>query len=174
METTLNWLQPHRKCGKASPIRKSEIVRYLWRAQLILIEQGDKERHNAMVLGEVNAPHANATSLFLRSRQHDRPLPLLPILKRPYFQAPLMGIEYLKKKSLENNRFSGYRTEAKKPDVLSGFFNASFFAASVPYSAFCHVLKQPDCNGRVLLYGVARLFFLFQLRHQFPDVLQFQ
>ena len=63
---------------------------------MILIEQGDKERHNAMVLGEVERAARECDVVVLAQGSMTVLLPLLTHIKTPVLSSPRMGIEYLK------------------------------------------------------------------------------
>ena len=77
--------------------KEIEIVRYLVEgAMMIIIEQGDKERHNAMVIGEVERAARECDVVVLAQGSMTVLLPLLTHIKTPVLSSPRMGIEYLK------------------------------------------------------------------------------
>ena len=65
-------------------------------AMMILIETGDKERHNAMVLSEVEKAAESCDVVVLAQGSMTVLLPLLGHIKKPVLSSPRLGIEYLK------------------------------------------------------------------------------
>ncbi|MPN65136.1 hypothetical protein SDC9_212915 [bioreactor metagenome] len=63
---------------------------------MVLIEQGDRDRHNEMVLGEVEKAAENCDVVVLAQGSMTVLLPLLTHIKTPVLSSPRMGIEYLK------------------------------------------------------------------------------
>ncbi|MEA5003647.1 MAG: aspartate/glutamate racemase family protein [Christensenella sp.] len=77
--------------------KEIEIQRYLVEgAMMVLIEQGDRDRHNEMVLGEVEKAAENCDVVVLAQGSMTVLLPLLTHIKTPVLSSPRMGIEYLK------------------------------------------------------------------------------
>ncbi len=66
-------------------------------AMMILIEKGDVETHNKMVLGEVEAAAETNDVVVLAQGSMTVLLPLLGHIKKPVLSSPRLGVEYLKK-----------------------------------------------------------------------------
>ena len=65
-------------------------------AMMILIEKGDVETHNKMVLHEVELAAENADVVVLAQGSMTVLLPLLGHIKKPVLSSPRLGVEYLK------------------------------------------------------------------------------
>ncbi len=65
-------------------------------AMMILIEKGDKETHNKMVLGEVEAAAKDNDVVVLAQGSMTVLLPLLGHIEKPVLSSPRLGIEYVK------------------------------------------------------------------------------
>ena len=66
-------------------------------AMMILIEKGDVETHNKMVLGEVEAAAETCDVVVLAQGSMTVLLPLLGHIKKPVLTSPRLGVEYMKK-----------------------------------------------------------------------------
>ena len=65
-------------------------------AMMLLMETGDKDRHNAMVLGEVEKAAESCDVVVLAQGSMTVLLPLLGHIKVPVLSSPRLGIEYMK------------------------------------------------------------------------------
>lgn len=65
-------------------------------AMMILIEKGDVETHNKMVLHEVETAAENCDVVVLAQGSMTVLLPLLHHIKKPVLTSPRLGVEYLK------------------------------------------------------------------------------
>ena len=65
-------------------------------AMMILIEKGDKETHNKMVLGEVEAAAKDNDVIVLAQGSMTVLLPLLGHIEKPVLSSPRLGVEYVK------------------------------------------------------------------------------
>ena len=65
-------------------------------AMMILIEQGDVETHNKMVLGEVEAAAENCDVVVLAQGSMTVLLPLLGHIQKPVLTSPRLGIQRMK------------------------------------------------------------------------------
>jgi len=65
-------------------------------AMMILIEKGDVETHNKMVLGEVEAAAETCDVVVLAQGSMTVLLPLLGHIKKPVLSSPRLGVEYMK------------------------------------------------------------------------------
>ena len=65
-------------------------------AMMILIEKGDVETHNKMVLGEVEAAAETCDVVVLAQGSMTVLLPLLGHIKKPVLTSPRLGVEYMK------------------------------------------------------------------------------
>lgn len=65
-------------------------------AMMILIEKGDVETHNKMVLGEVEAAAETCDVVVLAQGSMTVLLPLLGNIKKPVLTSPRLGVEYMK------------------------------------------------------------------------------
>ena len=65
-------------------------------AMMILIEKGDVETHNKMVLHEVETAAENADVVVLAQGSMTVLLPLLGHIQKPVLTSPRLGVEYLK------------------------------------------------------------------------------
>lgn len=65
-------------------------------AMMILIEKGDVETHNSMVLGEVEAAAESCDVVVLAQGSMTVLLPLLGHIKKPVLTSPRLGVERLK------------------------------------------------------------------------------
>ena len=65
-------------------------------AMMILIEKGDAETHNKMVLGEVEAAAESADVVVLAQGSMTVLLPLLGHIQKPVLTSPRLGVEYMK------------------------------------------------------------------------------
>lgn len=65
-------------------------------AMMILIEKGDVETHNKMVLGEVEEAAKNNDVIVLAQGSMTVLLPLLGHIDKPVLTSPRLGVEYLK------------------------------------------------------------------------------
>ena len=66
-------------------------------AMMILIEKGDVETHNKMVLGEVEAAAEACDVVVLAQGSMTVLLPLLGHITKPVLTSPRLGVEYMKK-----------------------------------------------------------------------------
>lgn len=77
--------------------REIEIETHLVKdAMMILIEQGDVETHNRMVLGEVEAAAENCDVVVLAQGSMTVLLPLLGHIQKPVLTSPRLGIQRMK------------------------------------------------------------------------------
>lgn len=77
--------------------REIEIETHLVKnAMMILIEQGDVETHNKMVLGEVEAAAENCDVVVLAQGSMTVLLPLLGHIQKPVLTSPRLGIQRMK------------------------------------------------------------------------------
>jgi len=65
-------------------------------AMMILIEQGDVETHNRMVLGEVEAAAETCDVVVLAQGSMTVLLPLLGHIQKPVLSSPRLGVERVK------------------------------------------------------------------------------
>lgn len=65
-------------------------------AMMILIEKGDVETHNRMVLGEVEAAAKENDVVVLAQGSMTVLLPLLTHIEKPVLSSPRLGVEYVK------------------------------------------------------------------------------
>ena len=65
-------------------------------AMMILIEKGDVETHNKMVLGEVEAAAESCDVVVLAQGSMTVLLPLLGHIKKPVLTSPRLGVERVK------------------------------------------------------------------------------
>ena len=65
-------------------------------AMMILIEKGDVETHNRMVLGEVEAAAKTNDVIVLAQGSMTVLLPLLSGIEKPVLSSPRLGVEYVK------------------------------------------------------------------------------
>ena len=65
-------------------------------AMMILIEKGDVETHNKMVLGEVEAAAKDNDVVVLAQGSMTVLLPLLTHIEKPVLSSPRLGVEYVK------------------------------------------------------------------------------